>query len=73
MTKVRINRALASAGVASRRKVEELILAGRVRVNDEVVLDLGRQVDPERDQLVLDGKPLKLAGTIYTCFINRAA
>jgi 23S rRNA pseudouridine2605 synthase len=54
---MRIQRALARAGVASRRKAEELIAAGRVRVNGEVA-HTGQAVDPTRDKIVVDGKPL---------------
>jgi 23S rRNA pseudouridine2605 synthase len=54
---MRIQRALARAGVASRRKAEELIAAGRVRVNGEVA-HTGQSVDPARDNIVVDGKPL---------------
>jgi pseudouridine synthase len=54
---MRIQRALARAGVASRRKAEELITAGRVRVNGEVA-HTGQSVDPARDTIVVDGKPL---------------
>lgn len=57
---MRINRALAAAGVSSRRGAEELVRAGRVRLNGQVVADLATQVDPRRDKLTLDGKPLKL-------------
>lgn len=48
---------LARAGVASRRKSEELILAGRVMVNGEVVSELGRRVDPG-DVVFFDGQPV---------------
>ncbi|HEX8941546.1 MAG TPA: pseudouridine synthase [Gemmatimonadaceae bacterium] len=55
---MRIQRALARAGVASRRKAEELIVAGRVRVNGDVA-HTGQVVDPARDAIVVDGKPLE--------------
>jgi len=54
---MRIQRALARAGVASRRKAEELIVAGRVRINGELA-HTGQSVDPARDTIVVDGKPL---------------
>ena len=54
---MRIQRALARAGVASRRKAEESIAAGRVRVNGEVA-HTGQSVDPARDTIIVDGKPL---------------
>ncbi len=55
---VRLNRFLADCGLGSRRKVEELITAGRVRLNGEVCTDLATQIDPANDDLQLDGKAL---------------
>jgi len=57
----RINRYLARCGLGSRRAVEELVLAGRVRVNDAPGSDLSLRVDPANDRVTLDGKPLELA------------
>jgi len=54
---MRIHRALARAGVASRRKAEELVAAGRVRVNGEVART-GQTVDPSVDRITVDGKEL---------------
>jgi pseudouridine synthase len=54
---------LAQAGVASRRRGEELIVAGRVRVNGEVVTELGTRVEPQRDQVEVDGAPVLVAAT----------
>lgn len=51
---MRIHRALARAGVASRRKAEELVAAGRVRINGTVALT-GQSVDPGRDVITVDG------------------
>ncbi len=52
----RINRFLARAGLGSRRAVEELIRAGRVSVDGEVVADMGRRVDPHLSRVDVDGK-----------------
>jgi len=65
MTGLRINRALAQAGVASRRRAETLVRAGRVKLNGKVVRNLAVRVDPAHDQLSLDGWPLKLAPFVY--------
>ena len=54
---MRIQRALARAGIASRRHSEELIAEGRVTVNGTVA-QIGQSVDPEKDQISGDGKPL---------------
>ncbi len=61
MAKMRINRALAAAGVASRRGAEELVRAGRVRLNGRLVANLATWVDVDRDQLTLDNKPLRIS------------
>ena len=50
---MRIQRALARAGVASRRKAEELIAAGRVRVNGDLA-HTGQVVDPSHDAIVVE-------------------
>ena len=52
----RLQKVLARAGVASRRRAEELIEAGRVRVNGKVVRLLGTKVDPFKDRVEVDGK-----------------
>jgi 23S rRNA pseudouridine2605 synthase len=57
MTEMRLQRALARAGVTSRRKAEDLIRAGRVRVNG-VVAEIGSKVDPGKQRVTVDGKPL---------------
>jgi len=56
----RLQKVLAHAGVASRRKCEELILQGRVRVNGQVVTQLGTKVDPTQDTIEVDGQPIAL-------------
>jgi pseudouridine synthase len=61
MGRVRINKALADAGLGSRRKVEELIRAGRVQLNGQTVTELATRVAPGRDKLRVDGKPVKLS------------
>jgi 23S rRNA pseudouridine2605 synthase len=54
-TQIRLQKVLASAGVASRRVAEEMISAGRVEVNGAVVRVLGVRVDPESDVIHVDG------------------
>lgn len=54
---MRIQRALARAGVASRRKADALVEAGRVTVNGAVAV-LGQVVDPARDRILVDGAPV---------------
>lgn len=54
----RLQKFLAGAGVASRRGAEALIVEGRVQVNGRVVRELGTRVDPERDLVAVDGRPV---------------
>ena len=53
----RIQKIMASRGVASRRASEELILQGRVTCNGQVC-GLGDRADPEKDTILVDGRPL---------------
>src|SRR5579862_1486127 len=55
----RLQKILATAGIASRRKAEALIAAGRVVVNGQTVTELGSKADAERDHIRVDGKLLK--------------
>jgi len=57
----RLQKILAAAGIASRRKAEEIIAAGRVTLNGAVVTEQGTKADPENDAISVDGRPLKRA------------
>jgi 23S rRNA pseudouridine2605 synthase len=59
MSEMRLQRALARAGVASRRAAEELIRDGRVRVDGKVA-ELGSKVDPDRQRITVNGKAVRL-------------
>ncbi|MDO9395832.1 MAG: pseudouridine synthase [Herbiconiux sp.] len=59
-TGVRLQKVMAAAGVASRRVSEQLIQAGRVEVNGEVVTELGRRIEPETDLVSVDGVAVQL-------------
>ena len=81
--RVRLQKLLAQAGLASRREAEEWIRRGRVAVNGKIVTALGTQADPRVDRIVVDGKPLrhfepkvyyllnKPAGYVSTCEDDR--
>jgi 23S rRNA pseudouridine2605 synthase len=55
----RLHKVLAARGVASRRKAEQMITDGRVSVDGEVVRTLGFRVDPEKQRIEVDGKPVR--------------
>jgi 23S rRNA pseudouridine2605 synthase len=57
----RLQKILSRAGISSRRNAEELIRAGRVRVNGQVVTQLGVKADPRRDRIAIDGRLLRVA------------
>ena len=61
----RLQKVLAAAGVDSRRKCEELILDGAVRVNRKVVDKLPAFVDPEKDVITVNGKKIRAAPKVY--------
>jgi len=66
MPEERLQKILSAAGVASRRKAEELIVEGRVTVNGAVVTELGSKADLERDHIKVDGRLLKQpTGHVY--------
>lgn len=68
---MRINKYIALCGVASRRKAEELILAGRVTVNDEVMTELSYKVDEENDIVKVDDKLIKEENKLVYILLNK--
>jgi pseudouridine synthase len=67
----RLQKYLAQAGTASRRKAEELILAGRVKVNGMTITQLGSKIDPEKDIVTLDQKPVKTTKQYEYYLLNK--
>ncbi len=68
---VRLQKVMAAAGVGSRRVSEDLITAGRVRVNGEVVRELGRRVNPETDEIAVDNVAVQLDTTKRYVMLNK--
>ena len=66
----RLQKILASRGVCSRRKAEELLNAGRVSVNGNVA-HLGESADPDTDEILLDGKPLPSKSEYVYIMLNK--
>ena len=69
---MRIQRALARAGVASRRRAEELVAAGRVQING-VVAVTGQSVDADVDTITVDGKPVSQPVGFHWLVLNKPA
>lgn len=66
MEQIRLQKYLADNGIASRRKCEELILQGKVRVNGEQIKALGTKIDPNKDIVEFNGKEIKNSKKEYT-------
>lgn len=65
---LRLNKFLSMAGVESRRKAEELILAGVVKVNGEVCTSLSKKIDPEKDIVKVNEKRVRIKDFLYYIF-----
>ncbi len=71
MAEERLQKILARAGIASRRKAEDLIVEGRVSVNGETVTELGAKADPEKDQIRVDGSLVRLPRRFVYIAMNK--
>ena len=71
MEEMRLQKYLASCGVASRRKCEELILDGKVGVNGNVVTELGTKINPEKDEVKYNGNVVKLEEEKIYILLNK--
>ena len=72
MTTMRLQRALARAGVASRRRAEDLIRAGRVKVNGRVA-ELGESVDPDTDRITVGGRRITQSQNVWIMELGSAS
>jgi 23S rRNA pseudouridine2605 synthase/23S rRNA pseudouridine2604 synthase len=68
---MRLQKFLSEAGICSRRKGEEYIREGRVRVNSRIVTELGTKVDPEKDRVEFDGKGVALESEPIYIALNK--
>lgn len=69
----RLQKYLAECGVASRRKAEELILAGKIKVNGEVVTELGTKINPSRDKVMYNNQIVKVEKRKVYILLNKPA
>ena len=67
----RLQKYLAECGVASRRKCEELILQGKVKVNNQIVTELGVKVNPEKDIIKFEDKEVKPTSKMVYILLNK--
>ncbi|MGD9300419.1 MAG: pseudouridine synthase [Desulfobacterales bacterium] len=71
MSAVRLQKFLSAAGVCSRRKGEELIVAGKVAVNGETIVELGQKIDPDQDLVEVNGKTIQPAHRLIYVALNK--
>ena len=71
MEEVRLQKYLAECGIASRRKSEELILQGKVKVNGTIIKELGTKVIPEQDKVEYNGKEVKRQNEFVYILLNK--
>ncbi len=69
----RLQKYLAECGIASRRKAEELILAGKVKVNGEVVTELGTKINPSKDKVMYNNEIVKAQKRKVYILLNKPA
>ncbi len=71
MTLMRLQKFLSAAGVCSRRKAEDLIRQGRVRLNGQVVVELGAKTDPRTDRVSVDGQAVRPTQRLIYIALNK--
>ena len=71
MEVIRLQKYLAEAGIASRRKAEELIQQGKVKVNDSIVMELGTKINPEKDKIEYEGKRITIEDEKVYILLNK--
>jgi 23S rRNA pseudouridine2605 synthase len=68
---VRINKFLSASGVTSRRKADEMIASGRVKVNGRVVKELGTKITPGKDKIEVDGRGVRTESHLVYLLLNK--
>lgn len=71
MEEIRLQKYMADCGIASRRKCEEYILQGKVKVNGNIVLELGTKVIPSKDKIEYEGKQIKVEAKKIYIILNK--
>lgn len=71
MEEIRLQKYLANSGIASRRKSEEYILQGKVRVNGKIVIELGTKIIPSKDEIEFEGRKIKSEEKLVYILLNK--
>ena len=71
MEEIRLQKFLAEAGISSRRKAEQLILEGKIKVNNKIVTELGTKINPDKDKIEFEGKTIKLTNDFVYILLNK--
>lgn len=71
MELIRLQKFIANCGICSRRKAEELIINGEVKVNDKIIYELGRKINPEVDKVQVNGKTLNVSEKKIYILLNK--
>ncbi len=71
MEEIRLQKYLAEAGIASRRKAEELIVQGKVKVNGKIVTELGTKIVPNKDKVEFEDKEVKIQNNLVYILLNK--
>ena len=71
MEEIRLQKYLAEAGIASRRKCEEYITDGRIKVNGKIINELGTKVNPEKDEIYFDDKKIENKEELVYILLNK--
>ncbi len=69
--KVRLQKYMADCGIASRRKCEEIILQGKIKVNNKMVTELGTKIDPQKDKIAYNGRIIKKEASKKYILLNK--
>jgi 23S rRNA pseudouridine2605 synthase len=70
-SQVRLNKHLSSSGVTSRRKADEMILSGRIKVNGRIIRELGTKIDPRKDKVEVDGRGVRKNVNLVYILMNK--
>lgn len=68
---IRLQKYLATCGVASRRKAEEMIAAGRITVNGRIITSMGEKISPDSDTVLCDGQPVHVHEELVYVLLNK--